>query len=97
MTFPARLAGMRLIAVLVLGAFLALVGVSSAHAHDSAAAPADACAVCALAQQAQRQAPAQAPSVVAVFTWTPCDSFVSLFTGVPAPLHALARAPPRAS
>lgn len=87
----------RFLVTVVLGAFLALVGVQSAHAHDSAAAPLDSCAVCALAQQAQRQAPSKAPSVIAVFSWTPCEQSVALFDGALTPLRARARAPPRAS
>jgi len=87
----------RFLAGLLVGAFLALVGVQSAHAHDSSAAPVDSCAVCVLAHQAQRHAPAAAPAVVTVHSWTPLQAGAESFSGAAPVVAADARAPPSAS
>lgn len=53
----------RLIAGLLLGCFLTLIGLQSAHRHRTDK-PVERCSVCALAQQATRQAPKASPAVV---------------------------------
>jgi len=53
----------RLIAGLLLGCFLTLIGVQAAHRHKTDK-PAERCSICALAQQATRQAPKAAPAAV---------------------------------
>lgn len=52
----------RLVLGVLLGGFLTLIGLQAAHSHKTVKA-ADPCAVCALAQQAARQAPKALPTI----------------------------------
>jgi hypothetical protein len=87
----------RILAGLLLGAFLALIGVQAAHAHEGASPASDACAVCALAHQAQRRAPAGSPSLEVPRSWTPISVGSESFDGAAPAVAADARAPPSAS
>jgi len=52
----------RLVLGVLLGGFLTLIGLQAAHTHKTVKTD-DPCAVCALAQQAARQAPKAVPTI----------------------------------
>ena len=81
---------------MVLGAFLALVGVQAAHSHDDGPSL-DSCAVCALAHQAQGEAPHAAPAVAASVAWESVFCAADRFASAPVVLSGKARAPPALS
>lgn len=80
----------------VLGSFLALVGVQAAHSHDSAV-PVDSCAVCALAHKTQRAAPLAAPAISVSLCWLPVAPAVERAGEAVSVRAAQARAPPSLS
>ena len=78
--------------------YLALIGVQAAHYHkDGRDAKPEACAICATADQAARQAPHNSPAVSENFGRGAVVLIVSTAPADAVPAEASARAPPPAA